>query len=59
MESLKSFLRRIKYVDKVELLGYHNMAVSKYEKLGIPYKLKDMPPMNRQRLLQLNELVKK
>ena len=59
IESLNGFLRRIKYVDKVELLGYHNMAVNKYKKLDIPYKLADMPPMNKQRLMQLNELVRK
>lgn len=58
IEALNGFLRRIKNVDKVELLGYHNMAVNKYEKLGIPYKLKDMKPMNKDRLAELSALVK-
>ena len=46
-------------MDKVELLGYHNMAVNKYEKLDIPYKLRDMKPMNRERLAELQSLVRK
>lgn len=58
IEALKAFLRRINHVDKIELLGYHNMAVNKYEKLGIPYKLKDMKPMNRDRLEELSAMVK-
>lgn len=58
MDSLKSFLRRINHIDKVELLPYHNMAESKYEKLGIPYKLKGTKPMSRQRVNELSELLK-
>ncbi len=58
IESLNSFIRRIHHVDKVELLGYHNMAINKYEKLGIPYKLKDMKPMDKKRLEELSALVK-
>ncbi len=58
IEALNGFLKQVKNVDKVELLGYHNMAVNKYEKLGIPYKLKDMKPMNKDRLAELSALVK-
>lgn len=35
------FIKTLKNVDRVEILPYHNMAISKYEKLGIPYRLKD------------------
>ncbi len=58
IEQLNSFLRRIRHIDRVELLGYHNMAVRKYEKLGIPYKLADMKPMNKKRLEELQGLVR-
>ena len=30
--------------EKVELLPYHTMGVSKWEKLGLDYSLKDIPP---------------
>lgn len=57
--SLKEFLKCIKTVAKVELLGYHNMAVPKYEKLGIPYKLKDVDPMNRKKLEKFKKILDK
>ena len=40
IEDLNGFLSNMKTVKKVELLGYHNMAENKYEKLGLDYRLK-------------------
>lgn len=58
IEALNEFLRRIRTIDKVELLGYHNMAESKYEKLGLKYRLAGMKPMNAERLAALNKGIK-
>lgn len=55
--SLNQFLAQIKTIEKIELLGYHAMAVKKYEKLGMEYRLKDMKPMNAERLQVLKALV--
>jgi len=55
--SLNQFLAQIHTIEKIELLGYHAMAVKKYEKLGMEYKLKDMKPMNKARLQELKALV--
>lgn len=55
--ALNAFISRIKHVDKVELLGYHTMAVEKYGKLGITYRLKGVPPMDGEKLNRLRELV--
>ena len=49
--------RQIRYIDKVELLGYHTMAVNKYGKLGITYRLKGVPPMDGEKLNHLKQLV--
>ena len=57
IEALNAFIMRIKHVDKVELLGYHTMAVDKYGKLGITYRLKGVPPMSGEKLNKLRELV--
>lgn len=58
VEDLKQFVRqRIRNVHKIELLGYHTMAVDKWEKLGIPYKLKDVPPMDRGTLARLSQKI--
>lgn len=57
IEALNDFMKNIRYIDKVELLGYHTMAVNKYGKLGITYRLKGVPPMDGQRLNQIKKLV--
>ena len=56
IEALNEFIRGIKTVKKVELLGYHNMAENKYERLGIKYRLKDVKPMNADKLRNLSRL---
>ncbi|WP_312653316.1 pyruvate formate-lyase-activating protein [Aminipila sp.] len=58
IDALNEFIKKIKHVDKVELLGYHNLGVEKYEKLGIKYRLKDVEPMDRAKLDELSALVK-
>lgn len=58
VKELKEFVRqRVKNLYKIELLGYHNMAIEKWDKLGIPYKLKDVRPMDRGRLARLSQLL--
>ena len=44
-------------VDKVELLGYHVLGVSKYENLAIPYKLKGVEPMDIDKTKELQTLI--
>ncbi|MFT5871775.1 MAG: pyruvate formate lyase activating enzyme [Clostridium sp.] len=44
-------------VDKVELLPYHVLGVSKYEALGIPYKLKHVKPMDKDKSKELQTLI--
>ena len=59
MEALNEFMRKIRFVDKVELLGYHTMAIEKYAKLGITYRLKGVPAMDSAKLMELQKLIKK
>ena len=58
IELLNEFISKIRNIRKIELLGYHTMAVNKYGKLGITYRLKGVPPMDRERLAELKKLVK-
>jgi len=46
-------------VDKVELLPYHVLGVSKYEALSIPYKLKGVEPMDKDKNNELQTLINK
>lgn len=47
MDDLREYLKQFKKVEKIELLPYHTYGVSKYEKLNIPYKLKDISEMDK------------
>jgi pyruvate formate lyase activating enzyme len=58
IEALNSIIAKIDYVDKVELLGYHTMAVNKYDKMGIPYRLEGVPAMDSERLAELKSHLK-
>ena len=40
-------------VDNVQLLSYHVLGVSKYNDLGIPYKLKGVEPMDKDKTKEL------
>lgn len=39
----KSFANSLKSVSKIEVLPYHKLGIDKYKKLGIEYRLKDIP----------------
>ncbi|MBD5584960.1 MAG: pyruvate formate lyase-activating protein [Clostridia bacterium] len=45
---LKAFISSLKTVKKVEVLPYHSMGETKYEKLGIDYPLKGLTPPTAQ-----------
>lgn len=44
-------------VDKVELLPYHVLGVSKYEALSIPYRLEGVEPMDKNKTSELQILI--
>lgn len=39
--NIRGFLKPMKTIKRIEILPYHNLALFKYEKLGINYSLKD------------------
>lgn len=45
---LGRFIGALKSVKALDILPYHDMGVSKYEKLGIDYPLKGVPPADKQ-----------
>ena len=54
---LADFINKLKNVQKVELLPYHDMAKCKYQKLGIKYKLENTPPMDKQECKNLQKIL--
>lgn len=47
LKNLKDFLKRIKNIERIDFLPYHNMAVAKYEKLGLDYPFKGKAAMDK------------
>lgn len=54
---LAKFINNIKNVEKIELLPYHTMGVSKYKDLNIDYPLDNIEPMDRVRCSELEKLL--
>ena len=45
------FIGGLSNLKALDVLPYHTMGKAKYEKLGIPYRLEGIPPMDRPTLL--------
>ena len=52
-EYVKFVGARMKGVEKYELLAFHTLGFSKYEKLGWENPLKDTPALTQEKLAQL------
>ena len=50
LQALLEYLRGIPNIQRVELLPYHTLGVSKYRALGIPYPLESVPALPQQAL---------
>ena len=57
LSKLNEFIKTLNNVQRVEVLPYHNLGMSKYEKLGIDYKLKGTKPPTDERVKNANELL--
>lgn len=57
LNALKDFIKTLKTVKKVEVLPYHTMGVSKYEKLGIEYPLKGVEPPSPRRVAHAKRIL--
>ena len=57
LKELGKFIKTLKNVQRLEILPYHNMAVEKYKKLEIDYKLKDIPPLTKEEGIKAKEII--
>ena len=54
---LKDFIKPLKNIEKVELLPYHLLGVSKYRQLGFPYRLENVPAMDKSKCDELYKVL--
>jgi len=59
IKQLAEFIRPLKNIKKIEFLPYHTYGAKKYEKLGIPYRLKNVPQMDNEKCEKLYKLLLK
>lgn len=59
INDLAKFIKPLKNIKKIELLPYHTYGVKKYEKLEIPYRLKNTEEMDVKKCEKLQELLLK
>lgn len=55
IQNLSEFIKKIKNVEKVELLPYKTIGVHKYGDLGIKYRLEGVPDMDEQKCKKLEK----
>ena len=54
---LKEYIKKIKNIEKVELIPYHTYGSDKYKKLGLIYPLEGVPAMAEEKLDKLRKIL--
>lgn len=57
LERLGKFLATLNNIQALDVLPYHDMAVPKYENLGIDYPLKGVPPLTKAQALEARNII--
>lgn len=59
LKGLGRLMKRFSNIVGLEVLPYHNMGVSKYKNLGIPYPLENTPPLTKEDAKRAKEIILK
>ncbi len=54
---LGQFMAKLKNIKALDVLSYHNMAIPKYNELGIKYPLENIPPLTKDEALTAREYI--
>ena len=57
LERLGQFLKGLKNIQALDVLPYHDMAIPKYEKLGIEYPLKGIPSLTKEQAISARNII--
>lgn len=55
--ALAEFIKTLKNVKKVEILPYHTLGISKWERLNIPYPLEGVEPPSQKSLIHAKKIL--
>lgn len=56
---LGEFMGTLNNIKALDVLPYHNMAIPKYENLGIEYPLKNTPPLSKEDAIKARDIILK
>ena len=59
LTKLGEFLSTLHNITALDVLPYHNMAIPKYENLGIEYTIKDIPPLTKEEAIKARDIILK
>lgn len=57
LTQLGEFLSTLDNIQALDVLPYHDMAIPKYENLGIEYSLKDIPPLTKEQAIEARNII--
>lgn len=57
LDKLGYFIGNLKHLKALDVLPYHTMGLPKYEKLGLTYRLKDVPAMDQTKVLEKKKVI--
>ena len=57
IDSLAHFIKKLKNIEKIELLPFHTMAYEKYKKLNLDNRLKDKVNMDKEKCNKLEKIL--
>lgn len=57
LKNLGRFIGKLKNLKALDVLPYHNLGETKYEALGVPYRLKGLSPLSKEKALQAKNYI--